>query len=108
VLSGLDKEEIRMSKRKNHKPAFKARVALEAIKGERTVAELASQYGVHPTQIHQWKKALLDGAPEVFARGHRSVPEVDPERIRDLHAKIGELTVERDFLSKKLAPWDKT
>ena len=92
-----------MSKRKNHKPAFKARVALETIKGERTVAELASQYGVHPTQIHQWKKALLAGAPEVFAnksyRGRKSAPEVDPERIKDLHAKIGELTVERDFLS---------
>jgi len=90
-----------MSKRKNHKPAFKARVALEAIRGERTVADLASQYGVH----HQWKKALLDGAPEVFERGRKSAPEIDPERIKDLHAKIGELTVERDFLSKKLKPW---
>lgn len=94
-----------MTKRKNHKPAFKARVALEAIKGERTAAELASQYGVHPTQIHQWKKALLDGAPDVFERGFKSAPQTDPEQIKDLHAKIGELTVERDFLSKKLKPW---
>ena len=94
-----------MTKRKNHKPAFKARVALEAIKGERTAAELASQYGVHPTQIHQWKRALLDGAPEVFERGRKASPETDPEQIKDLHAKIGELTVERDFLSKKLKPW---
>ena len=97
-----------MSKRKNHKPDFKARVALEAIKGEQTVSELASRYGVHPTQIHQWKHALLDGAPEVFSRGKPSAPATDPDKIRDLHAKIGELTVERDFLSKKLAPWDKT
>lgn len=93
-----------MTKRKNHKPAFKARVALEAIKGERTAAELASQYGVHPTQIHQWKKALLAGAPEVFERGYKSAPQTDPEQIKDLHAKIGELTVGRDFLSKKLKP----
>jgi len=94
-----------MTKRKNHKPAFKARVALEAIKGERTAAGLASQYSVHPTQIHQWKKALLEGAPEFFERGRKSVPENDPEQIKDLHAKIGKLTVERDFLSKKLKPW---
>lgn len=94
-----------MTKRKNHKPAFKARVALEAIKGERTAADLASQYGVHPTQIHQWKKALLDGAPEVFERGYKSAPQSDPEQIKNLHAKIGELIVERDFLSKKLKPW---
>lgn len=94
-----------MTKRKNHKPAFKARVALEAIKGERTAADLASQFGVHPTQIHQWKKALLDGAPEVFERGYKSAPQTNPEQIKDLHAKIGELTVERDFLSKKLKPW---
>ena len=94
-----------MSKRKNHKPAFKARVALEVIKGERTVSELASHYGVHPTQIHQWKKALLEGAPEVFERGRKSAPETDPEQIKELRVKIGELTIERDFLSKKLKPW---
>ena len=97
-----------MSKRKNHKPAFKARVALEAIKVEPTVSELASRYGVHPTQIHQWKRSLLDGAPEVFLRGKANVPTTDLDKIRDLHAKIGEVTVERDFLAKKLAPWDKT
>lgn len=94
-----------MSKRKQHKPAFKAMVALEAIKGEKTVAELASHYKVHPTQIHQWKKALLDGAPDLFERGRKPEAEMDPEQIKDLHAKIGELTVERDFLAKKLGPW---
>ena len=94
-----------MSKRKNHKRAFNARVALETIKGGHTVSELASHYRVQPTQIHQWKKVLLEGASELFERGRRSEPVTDPEQIKDLHAKIGELTVERDFLSKKLGPW---
>ena len=56
-----------MTKRKQHKPEFKARVALEAMKGEQTVGELASRFGVHPTMIHQWKKALVEGAAEVFS-----------------------------------------
>ena len=92
-----------MTKRKQHKPDFKARVALEALKGKQTVAELASRFGIHPTMIHQWKKALLEGASEIFQRGRSSVePEVDAARIKDLHAKIGELTVERDFLGQGL------
>ena len=92
-----------MTKRKVHKPEFKARVALEALKGEQTVSELASRFGVHPTMIHQWKKALLEGASEIFQRGRASAePEADPARIKDLHAKIGELTVERDFLDQGL------
>lgn len=68
---------------KNHKPAFKARVALEAIKDERTVTELASHYGVRPTQIHQWKKALLEGAPEVFVCGHSFRPNIKPSTSHD-------------------------
>ncbi len=92
-----------MTKRKHHKPEFKARVALETLKGEQTVAELASRFGIHPTMIHQWKKALLDGASEIFQRGRNPVdPEVDSGRIKELHAKIGELTVERDFLEQGL------
>ena len=92
-----------MTKRNVHKPEFKARVALEALKGEQTVSELASRFGVHPTMIHQWKKALLEAALEIFQRGRASAePEVDPARIKDLHAKIGELTVERDFLEQGL------
>ncbi len=92
-----------MMKRKQHKPDFKARVALEALKGEQTVADLASRFGVHPTMIHQWKKALLDGAADIFQRGRAGVePEVDAAQLKDLHAKIGELTVERDFLEQGL------
>lgn len=72
-----------MRKRRNHDAGFKARVALEALKGERTVSELAAEYGVHPTMIHQWKKALLDGAADIFERGGRKpVAEVDEETVR--------------------------
>ena len=94
-----------MAKRRNHDAAFKARVALEALKGERTAAELATAYGVHPTMIHQWKKALLKGASDIFERGARKPVEIDEEAVRDLHAKIGELAVANDFLSRKLKPW---
>jgi transposase-like protein len=95
-----------MRKRRNHDAGFKARVALEAVKGERTVSELAAEYGVHPTMIHQWKKALLDGAADIFERGSKkSAVEVDEETVRSLHAKIGELAVANDFLSRKLKPW---
>ena len=94
-----------MAKRRNHDAAFKARVALEALKGERTAAELATAHGVHPTMIHQWKKALLEGASDIFERGARKPVEIDEEAGRDLHAKIGELAVANDFLSRKLKPW---
>lgn len=95
-----------MKKRRNHDAGFKARVALEALKGERTVSEISAEYGVHPTMIHQWKKALLDGAADIFERGGRKpVSEVDEETVRSLHAKIGELAVANDFLSRKLKPW---
>jgi transposase len=80
-------------------------VALEALKGERTVSELASAYGVHPTMVHQWKKALLEGAAGVFERGGKTAPEVDEDTVRDLHAKLGELAVANDFSSRKLKPW---
>ena len=95
-----------MPKRTNHEAGFKARVALEAVKGERTVSELAADYGVHPTMIHQWKKALLEGAADIFERGSKKkAAEVDEETVRELHAKIGELAVANDFLSRKLKPW---
>lgn len=65
-----------MKKRRNHDAGFKARVALEAVKGERTVSELTAEYGVHPTMIHQWMKSLLDGAADIFERGGRRRPEI--------------------------------
>lgn len=94
-----------MSKRKQHSPEFKAKVALEALKGEETASELASRFGVHPTMIHQWKRALLEGASDVFGRGGKRKPEIDEDEVKELHAKIGELAVANDFLSRKLKPW---
>ncbi len=76
-------------------------MALEASKGEETVTILASRFGVHPRQIHRWKKALLEGASGVFESGSPKKAEIDEE----LHAKIGELAVANDFVSRKLKPW---
>ena len=90
-----------MSKRKRHTPGFKAKVALEVLKGEGTVSELASRFGVHPTMIDQWKRALFDGAPGVFERGGRKAPVIDEDQVRDLHAKIGELAVANSFLKER-------
>ena len=88
-------------KRRNHSPAFKAKVALEAARGERTTAELAVEYGVHANQVSAWKRQLLDNAADVFqSGGDRRLN--DESLVKDLHAKIGELTVERDFLARVL------
>jgi transposase len=87
--------------RRNHSPAFKARVALEALKGEKTTAELAAQYEVHATQITSWKNELLQRAAEMFG-GAAAESSADREKVHELHAKIGELTVERDFLAHAL------
>jgi transposase len=88
--------------RRNHTPAFKAKVALAAIKGEKTLAELAQQFDVHPNQITSWKGQLLDGAAGVFGSGAalQSTPVVD---LKLLHAKIGELALENDFLAGALS-----
>ena len=88
--------------RRNHTPAFKAKVALAAIKGEKTLAELAQQYDVHANQITAWKAQLVDGAAEVFGSGvaaKEAAPTVD---LKTLHAKIGELTLANDFLAGAL------
>ena len=87
--------------RRNHTPAFKAKVALAAIKGDRTLDQLSDQYDIHVNQITTWKDQLLQGAADVFGAGAKaSVPEVD---IKSLHAKIGELTLENDFLEGALS-----
>ena len=88
-------------KRRNHSPAFKAKVALAAIRGEKTVAELAQQHDVHPNQIADWKKRLLASAEHLFENGAHCAGD-DERKVTELHAKIGELTMERDFLSKAL------
>ena len=83
--------------RRNHSPTFKARVALEAIKGEKTLAQIAAHYEIHVNQVTTWKTQLLEQAAGIFGAGALE-STADRERIRELHAKIGELTVERDFL----------
>ena len=87
--------------RKQYSPAFKAKVALEAIREDASVAELAAKYQIHPTLIHTWKKQLLEGATEVFEKGHKkSEPEIDQQ---ELFRQIGQLKVENDFLSRGLS-----
>lgn len=93
------------NKRKQHSAQFKAKVALEAIKGEKTIAEIASHYSVHSTMIHNWKRQLLDGASELFERGAKS-SVTEPEtsaQIGELYRRIGKLQVERDFLANRAA-----
>ena len=87
--------------RRNHSPAFKAKVAVAAIKGEKTLIELAQDFDVHPNQIKQWRDLLLEGATGVFGDGPKTEtePAID---VKTLHAKIGELTLEKDFLSGAL------
>lgn len=87
--------------KRNHMPAFKAKVALAAVKGEKTLTELAQQFDVHPNQIKQWKDQLLGGAAGVFGGEAKTdaAPAVD---LKDLHAKIGQLALENDFLSGAL------
>ena len=88
--------------RRNHTPAFKAKVALAAVKGEKTLAELAQRFDVHPNRITTWKAQLLDGAAGVFGSEPRTASTAPVVDVKTLHAKIGELTLANDFLEGAL------
>jgi transposase-like protein len=89
--------------RRTHAPAFKAKVALAAIKGEKTLAELAQQYDVHPNQITAWKAHLVESATGLFGSGRAASDAPAAIDVKTLHAKIGELTLENDFLAGALS-----
>jgi transposase-like protein len=92
-------------KRKSYTPAFKAQVALAALKGDRTANELASHYGVHPTLIADWKKQLLAGAEQVFANGAKADAGDAEAQKAELFEQIGRLKMELEWLKKKVAPF---
>ena len=93
-------------KRKGYDAAFKARVALEAIRGERTIAEIASETGVHPNQISNWKKQALEELPEIFSSRKKNHLEQSEELESELYKQIGQLKVELDWLKKKSRMFD--
>ena len=89
-----------MTKRRRFTAEFKARVALEALRGDKTIQEIATRHKVHPNQVSTWKRQAMDGLGEVFSNGAGGGRADHESEVRDLHAKIGELTVERDFLAR--------
>ena len=91
-----------MTQRKRYGGEFKAKVVLEAIAGHRTINEIASGYGVHPTQIANWKRDVVASIPQILSGGKRSADKNSQETIDDLYQQIGRLTVEVEFLKKKL------
>ena len=92
-----------MSKtRRNHGSVFKAKVALEALKGEQTVAEIASKHGLHPTLVNEWKRQLADGASAVFEKGNGKAEKDSAALVGELYKQIGQQKVELDFLARKL------
>ena len=90
------------NRRKKYSAEFKAKVALTALRNEQTVAELATHFGVHPTMISNWKRSLLDGAADIFDKGQKSRKQ-NESQVDELYRQIGQLKVEKDFLSKKLS-----
>ena len=93
-----------MSKRRRFSADFKAKVALEALRGELTLAEISKKHDVHPNMISAWKKQVTQEAAQLFALGADKAQKASDEQIKELHAKIGQLTVEKDFLKKGLQP----
>ena len=87
--------------RKTHDAALKAKVALEAMKGDKTIAQLSGQFAVHPNQISKWKKELLERLPEIFSSKWRKEHKTDEELVEELYKQIGQLKVELDWLKKK-------
>ena len=88
--------------RRKHSPSFKAKVALEALKEEETVAQLSSRFDVHPSQVHKWKKELIEGATAIFGSGHIQKKSDNQQLVAQLYQQIGQLKVERDFLENVL------
>ena len=91
-----------MPTRRRFTADFKARVALDALRGDKTIQEIATRHKVHPNQVSTWKRQAMDGLGEVFSNGVDSACRAHETEVHDLHAKIGQLTVERDFLAKGL------
>ena len=91
-----------MTTRRRFTADFKAKVALEALRGDKTIQEIAARHKVHPNQVSAWKRQAMDGLGAVFSNGGDRTHQDHDAEIHDLHAKIGELTVERDFLAKGL------
>ena len=89
-----------MSKRKRYSAEFKAKVAMETLREEETLSQLSSRYGVHPNQIAKWKKRAKEGMAKIFEKPNSRTHTDHEAEIKELHAKIGQLTVERDFLAK--------
>ncbi len=87
--------------RKNHSAAYKAKVALEAVKGEKTIAQISSKYGAHTNQIGQWKKRLLEGLPTLFSDKRKKAEKDREELESELYRQIGQLKVELEWLKKK-------
>jgi transposase len=87
--------------RKQYSADLKGKIAVEAVKGQRTVQEIGSHYGIHPSQVTQWKKQLLESAGELFAKGREQATEADEQMSAELYQQIGKLQVELDWLKKK-------